>query len=80
MKTKLYLLGIVGVCLLSGILVSPSGVFAHCDTLEGPVVQDARTALETGEIYPVLKWVSGQDEEQIRSAFKKNIVCKEKRP
>ncbi len=30
---------------------------AQCDTLGGPVVQDARRALESGDIAPVLKWV-----------------------
>jgi hypothetical protein len=30
---------------------------AHCDTLDGPVVQDARLALEKNDATPVLKWV-----------------------
>ena len=30
---------------------------AHCDTLDGPVVQAARQALEKGEITPILKWI-----------------------
>lgn len=29
---------------------SPSPVFAHCDTLDGPVVSAARKALDTGNI------------------------------
>lgn len=43
--------------------------FAHCDTLDGPVVQDARKALSAKDITPVLKWVSVQDEEAVRAAF-----------
>jgi hypothetical protein len=44
-------------------------VFAHCDTLEGPVVKTARTALEKGDITPLLKWVRPSDEQEIRNAF-----------
>ena len=30
---------------------------AHCDTLDGPVVTDAREALAKGDVAPVLKWI-----------------------
>lgn len=43
--------------------------FAHCDSLAGPVVQDARAALESGNLNPVLKWVRADDEPQVREAF-----------
>ncbi|HEU5450785.1 MAG TPA: DUF6448 family protein [Terriglobales bacterium] len=43
--------------------------FAHCDSLAGPVVQDARAALENGNLNPVLKWVRADDEAQVREAF-----------
>jgi hypothetical protein len=42
---------------------------AHCDTLDGPVIQDARKALETKDITPVLKWVKQKDEKAVRAAF-----------
>ena len=42
---------------------------AHCDTLDGPVVESARKALATGDVTPVLKWVSIDDEQVIRTAF-----------
>lgn len=32
-------------------------VFAHCDTMDGPVIADARQALEKADVTPVLKWV-----------------------
>jgi len=47
----------------------PSGARAHCDTLDGPVVQTARKALETGHLNPVLAWVRPQDEAEIKAAF-----------
>lgn len=42
---------------------------AHCDTLDGPVVKEARTALENGDVTPLLKWVRKEDEGEIRAAF-----------
>jgi hypothetical protein len=45
--------------------------FAHCDTLDGPVVSAARNALDTGKIEHVLIWVQPDDEPQIRDAFGK---------
>ncbi len=47
----------------------PRPAHAHCDTLDGPVVKDARTALETRDVAPVLKWVAADAEGEIRQAF-----------
>ena len=44
-------------------------VCAHCDGLDGPVVEAARKALETGEINLVLIWVQKPDQAQIKRAF-----------
>jgi hypothetical protein len=44
---------------------------AHCDTLDGPVVSEARQALETGKLSTVLAWVQQKDEPEIRSAFER---------
>jgi hypothetical protein len=53
-------------------------VWAHCDSLEGPVVQDARLALEKGDPNPVLKWVRREHEGEIRDAFKEAIAVRGK--
>ena len=42
---------------------------AHCDTTRGPVVADARNALDRGDVTPVLKWVQPAAEPEIRAAF-----------
>lgn len=42
---------------------------AHCDTMDGPLVSQARAALETGNPNPVLGWVRQADEPEIRRAF-----------
>ena len=43
--------------------------FAHCDTLDGPVVRLARRALETRNVKLVLPWVRAENEREIREAF-----------
>jgi hypothetical protein len=55
--------------LLSALLVPARPAAAHCDTLDGPVVADARAALESGSVTSVLKWVAPSSEEEVRKAF-----------
>lgn len=47
------------------------GAFGHCDTLDGPVIQLARNALETGNVNLVLPWVRAADEDEIGHAFER---------
>jgi hypothetical protein len=49
---------------------------AHCDTLDGPVVSDARAALAAGDVTEVLKWVRGDDEAEIRAAFDRTLAVR----
>jgi hypothetical protein len=56
----------------------PGVASAHCDSLDGPVVQDARVALERGEPTAVLKWVRKEDEVLIRETFKETIAVRAK--
>jgi hypothetical protein len=51
-------------------------VFAHCDTLDGPVVKTARTALEKNDITPLLKWVRPSDEKEIQDAFEMALAVR----
>lgn len=53
---------------------------SHCDTLGGPVVQDARIAIEKGDVMPVLKWVRKDAELEIRRAFDKALLDRKKSP
>lgn len=46
---------------------------AHCDTLDGPVVESARHALAAGDVTGVLKWVPINDEQLIRIAFQNTM-------
>ena len=54
--------------LTAGVLAARPAA-AHCDTLDGPVVADARAALAKGEVTPALKWVRPEAEPEIRAAF-----------
>lgn len=51
--------------------ILPNKVSAHCDTLDGPVVNAARKALETENVNYVLIWVKPENEDEIRKALKK---------
>lgn len=55
-------------------LALPSLAKAHCDSLDGPVLVEAKAALKTGDVTPLLKWVPARDEELIREAFKKTLA------
>lgn len=50
---------------------------AHCDTIDGPVTGAAREALEKKDVTPVLKWVSKDQEAEVRSAFSKVLTARE---
>ena len=54
-------------------LATPAPAAAHCDGLDGPVVQTARQALAAGDVTPVLKWVRAEDEPEIRRAFERTV-------
>lgn len=50
--------------------------FAHCDTLDGPVVTDAKTALAKKEITPVLKWIKPEHEAELKTAFARTLAVR----
>jgi hypothetical protein len=54
----------------------PHYAAAHCDTLDGPVIQDARKALDAKDVTPVLKWVKPKDEKAVKAAFQKALTAK----
>jgi hypothetical protein len=64
----------------AALLFIPEIVWAHCDTVRGPVVADARLALDTGDVTPVLKWIKQENESEIRAAFQKTLNGRAKGP
>jgi hypothetical protein len=65
---------------VAAVLMLPLPARAHCDTLDGPVVKTARTALESGQLNPVLAWVRAEDEAEIRAAFRKAAAARKLGP
>lgn len=61
-------------------LLLPMQVSAHCDSLDGPVITEARTALGKGDVTPVLKWVKPDDEHAIRTVFEKTLAVRKLAP
>lgn len=75
--TKLHSLQLmVARFLLGAGLIIPQIVRAHCDTMDGPVVLAAKTALVKRDIIPVLKWVKPDVEAEIRAAFAKTLTVR----
>jgi hypothetical protein len=77
---------IIGRAITSGILVAGISVLlagyalAHCDTTSGPIIPEAKAALNSGDVTPVLKWVKKENEADIRAAFAKAVVVRAKGP
>ncbi len=62
--------------IVAALALAPLPAQAHCDTLDGPVVGEARAALDKGDITPVLKWISADDEKAVRAAFAQTLVVR----
>lgn len=54
-------------------LVLAADTFAHCDTMDGPVVKAAQSALKTKNVNLVLIWVSKKDEQVVKEAFRSTL-------
>lgn len=80
-KTLILLLSFIGAMLFvdsSSVPFLMPFVFAHCDTLDGPVVKTAKAALEKGDVTPILKWVKKENETEIKDLFKKTLTVRSK--
>lgn len=68
LKNKLKAVIIFSVLLFSSILT-----FAHCDTMEGPLITDAKKAISQNNVNIVLKWVPAASETEIKDAFSQTM-------
>ena len=75
MATVRISLGAAGL-LVAMLLAAPPLVWGHCDTLDGPVVVDAKAALAKGDIAPVLKWIPAAGEHEVREAFARTLAVR----
>ena len=51
------------------LLGTAGNALAHCDALDGPVINLARQSLEKGDVKIILPWVAADKEAEIRKAF-----------
>lgn len=58
-------------CIAAATALAGSRAYAHCDTLDGPVVKAAQAALTQHNVNLVLIWVKSDYEATIREAFAK---------
>lgn len=60
------------------VLATAGNALAHCDTLDGPVVNLARQALAEGDVKIILPWVAADKESEIRKAFDLTVTVRGK--
>jgi hypothetical protein len=65
----------VGLAIPSLLLSAPA--WSHCDSLTGPVVQDALLSLDTNDVSPTLKWVNAGFEGEVRQAFDQAMAVRQ---
>ena len=58
------------------VIFNSKQAFAHCDTVDGPVVKAAQLALKTRNVNAVLIWVSKKDESEIRERFRQTLAVR----
>ena len=63
--------------LIIAFVLLPTFASAHCDTLNGPVVSDAKHAIATNDVTPVLKWLRQADETEVRRLFEQTMKVRE---
>lgn len=68
--------GLAVAVLLSALVAGGGSARAHCDTLDGPVILDARKALEAKDATPVLKWVGAKQEKAVRASFDQAVAAR----
>ena len=51
------------------LILSTNAAFAHCDTMEGPLIGDAKKAISQNNVNIVLKWIPEANETEIKDAF-----------
>jgi hypothetical protein len=79
MKTTSLNKYIVTVLVAAGLLW-PIWAHAHCDTMDGPVVAATKAAIEQKDVTPILKWVTKENEAEVRRAFVKTQTVRTQSP
>lgn len=75
MRTSLALAAALAFC-----AAIPPPAAAHCDGLDGPVVQAGRQALDRGDVRLALAWIQPAGEAEVREAFSRAIAVRKLGP
>jgi hypothetical protein len=78
MKTNSLNITLATVLAGAGLIMMPQAALSHCDTMDGPVVQAAKVALERNDVTPVLRWVKKDGEAEVKAAFAKTLTVRAK--
>lgn len=76
MKTTTILL----VSFICAFALVPNLTLAHCDTMDGPVIIDAKKAIETKNPNYFLIWIQEKDEVRVLEEFRKTLEERSKNP
>jgi hypothetical protein len=71
-------IGSVAAAVILLVLATAGNALAHCDGLDGPVVNLARQALARGDVKIILPWVAADKEAEIRKAFNLTMAVRGK--
>jgi hypothetical protein len=64
--------------LMAALATLPILSFAHCDTMDGPVVKAAQVALSREDITPVRRWIKPENEPELRRVFDLTLAVRTK--
>ncbi len=80
MKISVAIATTLPLSVISIVLLYASIALAHCDTMNGPIIPEAKAALEKGDITPILQWVKKDDEVEITKVFAKAVAVRSQSP
>lgn len=66
----------IGLIAIAALAVAAGYALAHCDGLDGPVVNAARKALATNNVNYALIWVQKESEPELRTVFDQTIAVR----
>lgn len=66
----------IALSLTAVVFVTPDRAFAHCDTMDGPVIKAAQQALKEGNVDRVLLWVHKPAETEVKQAFEQTLAVR----
>lgn len=63
----------VVIAVLAAVWLVSSPAMAHCDAEDGPVAKDVQRALAESNVQPILKWVTAEDEAELKAVFEQTM-------